>query len=184
MTNDHPVTPTKRAALAAAFILPVLSVLGACSGTVTVGSKSGYDADAVAKQVQKAQADATPDLDVTDATCPDDADVKKGASIECSVTIAGVVAPYSVTFTSVEGDNAKFDIAPAKAIVSVAKTIAVIQEQVDAQGLGKVDIDCGDAAVIVQDPKTDFTCTLTRDGQTQDITVQLEDLDGHITINS
>jgi Domain of unknown function (DUF4333) len=182
VAKDHRVTPTKRAALAAALLVPVLAGLGACSASVSTGS--GYDAGAVAKQVQKAQEEAAPDLDVTDATCPDDADVKKGATMECSVTIEGVKAPYAVTFTSVEDGDAKFDLAPAQAIVSVEKTVAAIQKQVDAQGLGDVDIDCGDAAVIVEDPKTSFTCTLTQGDQTQDVTVEIEDLDGNVNISS
>jgi hypothetical protein len=180
--KDHGVTTPKRTALALALLVPVLAAFGACSANVSVGS--GYDADAVAKQVQKAQEDATPDLDVSDSTCPDDADVKKGASIECSVTIEGVKAPYAVTFTSVEGDDAKFDIAPAQAIVSVEKTVAAIQDQVVAQGLTNVTIDCGDAAVIVQEPKTSFPCTLTHGDRTQDVTVEIEDLDGNVHISS
>ncbi len=176
------MTPTKRAALAAALLVPVLAAFGACQASVSTGS--GYDADAIAKQVQEAQEKAAPGLDVTDATCPDDADVKKGASIECTVVVAGVEAPYTVTFTSVDGDDAKFDIVPTKAIVSVDEVVASIQDQVTGQGLTNVTVDCGAAAVVVQDPQTSFTCTLTHGDQTQPVTVEIKDLDGNVHISS
>ncbi|MCW2773665.1 MAG: hypothetical protein JWN91_1991 [Nocardioides sp.] len=182
MAKDQGVTPTKRAALAAALLVPVLSAVGACNASVSTGS--GYDADAVAKQVQKAQQDATPDLEVTDATCPGDADLEKGATIDCSVAIDGVKAPYTVTVTSVEDGHAKFEIAPAQAIVSVAKTVEIIQAQMEKQGLAGVTVDCGGVAVVVQDPQTSFTCTLTKGDQSQDVTVAIEDLDGNVTITS
>ncbi len=44
--------------------------LGACSASVSTGSDDGYDADKIAEQVQAAQEKVTPDLDVTDPTCP------------------------------------------------------------------------------------------------------------------
>jgi hypothetical protein len=178
VTKDQGVTPTKRAALA--LLVPVLSVLG-CNASVSVGS--GYDADAVAEQVQKAQQEAVPGLDVTDATCPEDADMEKGEELDCSVVIDGVTAPYLVTITSVEDGHAKFHIEPDQAIVSVEKAIAIIEKEVAAQGFDGVAVDCGDAAVIVQDPHTSFPCTLSKGDRTQDVTVEIDDLDGNVTIS-
>lgn len=177
------VTLRHRAALAA-VLLPVLASLGACSGSVSVGSGSGYDADKVAAQVQSAQEKVTPDLDVADATCPDKADMKVGSTIACSVTVEGVVAPYTVTFTSVGDDKADFHIAPAKAIMSVDKVVTFLQQQASDQGLGDVDVDCGDAAIIVQDPGTTFSCTLSQGSKSQDVTLLVKDLDGTVTIQS
>ncbi|WP_036507847.1 DUF4333 domain-containing protein [Nocardioides sp. URHA0020] len=101
------MTITLCRALGATLLVPALLALGACSGSVSVDT-GGYDAADVAEQVQQAQEKATPDLDVTDATCPDDSKPKKGASIECTIKIEGVQAPYAVTFTTVTDDDVKF----------------------------------------------------------------------------
>ena len=44
--------------------------------------------------------------------------------------------------------------------------------------------DCGDAAIIVQDPQTTFPCTLTNGDQTQDVSLLIKDLDGTVSIDS
>lgn len=169
---------TSQRVLAAAFLVPVLTALGACSGSVSTG---GYDPDDVAEQVQEAQAKAIPDLEVTDASCPDDSEPEEGGTTECTVAIDGVEAAYTVTFTEVTDDNVNFDIEPTQAIVSVASTVEAYQAELEKQGFADVEVDCGDAGVVVQDPGTTFTCELTQDGSTFERTVTIDDLDGNIT---
>lgn len=171
-----------RRAFAVACTVPALLAVAACSGSVSVGG-GGYDPDDVAKQVQEAQEKATPDFEVTGATCPDDSDPEEGATIDCSVTIEGVEAPYAVTFTEVTDDNVKFDIAPAQAIIATDKVVTYLQEQATDQGLEDVTADCGDAAVLVQEPDTTFTCTLMQGDQTQDVTMRVQDLEGTVAID-
>lgn len=163
----------------AAALLPLLPVLAACSASVSTGS--GYDADAVAEQVQEAQEEATPDLDVTDPSCPD-SEPEEGGTIECTIAIDGVEAPYTVTFTEVTDDGVDFDIEPAQAIISVASTVELYQAELEKQGYTDVEVDCGDAGVVVQDPGTTFTCELTQDGSTFEREVTIDDIDGNVTI--
>ena len=170
--------------LRALALVPVLLALGACSGSVSAGSDGGYDADKVAAEVQKAQEKVTPDLEVADATCPEDADPEEGTVLDCSVTIDGVEAPYAVTITSIDDGKAKFSLEPTKAIISAAAAVGFIEDQAEQQGLGDATAECGDAAVIVQDPQTTFPCTLTNGEQVQDITLLIEDLDGTVSIDS
>lgn len=177
------MTTTLRRALTAAAIAPVLLALGACSGSVSVGG-GGYDPADVADQVQKAQQDVTPDLDVADASCPDDSDPEEGASIECTVTIEGVEAPYTVTFTTVTDDDVKFDIEPAQAIISTEKVVDYLVQQATDQGLTDAEADCGEDAVIVQDPDTTFGCTLLFGDGSQDVTLRVKDLDGTVSLES
>jgi hypothetical protein len=174
------VTITFRRALIAAAIAPTLFALGACSGSVSVGG--GYDPADVADQVQKAQEKATPDLEVADASCPDDSKPKEGAAIECTITIAGVEAPYTVTFTTVTDDDVKFDIAPAQAIISTDKVVDYLVQEATDQGLADPTADCGEAAVLVQDPDTTFTCTLYVGEDAQDVTLRVKDLDGTVAL--
>ena len=174
----HPRRPRRRRPR------PVPLPLAACSGSVSVGSDPQYDADKVAAEVQSAQEKVTPDLDVTDPTCPDDVDVKEGATFECTITIAGVEAPYTVTISDVGDTSAHFDIAPAKAIIYVDAAVGFLQDQADRAGSEGVTIECGDAAIIVQDPQTTFPCTLTNGGQVQDIALLIKDIDGTVSIDS
>jgi len=174
---------TLRRALTAAAIAPVLLALGACSGSVSVGG-GGYDPADVADQVQQAQQKVTPDLDVSDASCPDDSDPEEGASIDCTVTIEGVEAPYTVTFTSVSDDDVKFDIAPAQAIISTDKVVDYLVQEATDQGLADADADCGEDPVIVQDPDTTFGCTLSFGEESQDVMLRVKDLDGTVALES
>lgn len=137
----------------------------------------------VAKEVQKVQVKATPDFDVSGGVCPEDAEMKKGTVIECTIEIEGTEAPYSVTFTEVGDDSAHFDILPAKAIISTATVVEFLQQNAVDQGLGKVEVDCGDA-ILVQDPESTFVCTMTRGDAAQDITMLIEDIDGKVSIQS
>jgi Domain of unknown function (DUF4333) len=179
----YSVTTKLRRALTAAAIAPVLLVLGACSGSVSVGS-GGYDPDDVAAQVQKAQEEVTPDLEVTDAGCPDDSDPEEGAEMECTVSIEGTEAPYTVTFTTVTDDDVEFDIAPARAIISTDKVVDFLVQEAADQGLEAAQADCGEAAVIVQDPDTTFGCTIHLGEETQDVTLRVKDLDGTVALDS
>lgn len=167
--------------LAAAILAPALTALAACSGSVSTGS--GYDPDDVAEQVQKAQAEAVPDLEVTDASCPDDSEPeKKGDTTECTVKIDGVEAAYTVTFTEVSDDGVNFDIEPAQAIVSVASTVEAFKNEIEKQGFPDADVDCGEAGVVVQEVGSTFTCDLTAEGTTIEGLVTIEDIDGNVTL--
>jgi hypothetical protein len=86
-----------------------------------------------------------------------------------------------VEVESLEGERANSRIAPARAIVSVEKVTSEILAEVEAQGLQGVEVDCGDAAVVVQDPGTTFPCTLTQGERTQEGTVTIEDVEGNVS---
>jgi len=177
------VTIKLRRALTAAAIAPVLFALGACSGSVSVDS-GGYDPADVAEQVQKAQEKVTPDLEVADASCPDDSDPEEGAEIECTVSIEGVEAPDAVTLSTVTDDDVKFDIAPARAIIATDKVVAFLIQEATNQGIEAAEADCGEAAIIVQDPDTTFGCTIHMGEEAQDVTLRVKDLDGTVALDS
>ncbi len=138
---------------------PVLTSLTACSGSVNVSS-GGYDGPAVAAEIEQAQREAAPDLEVGGASCPEDVKEEKGSSRECTVEVGGVTAPYTVTFETVTDDGADFNFSPAKAIVDVSKAEGFLVARAEDQGLVDVTADCG------QD--------------TQDVELEIRDLDGTI----
>lgn len=170
-------------ALAPSLLICLCVALTACSGEVSVGG-SGYDADDVAAEIQKAQEEKTPDLEVADASCPDD-EPEEGSTIECTISIDGVEAPYDVTFTSVDDDGAEFDIAPARAIISVTTTAQAIAAEFEEQGYPDVTVDCGEAGVVVDDPGGTFTCEVTDPAEGAiTATVTIEDLQGNISFTT
>ncbi|MBZ5736940.1 hypothetical protein [Nocardioides mangrovi] len=177
------MTPVLRRALAAAVVVPALLALGACKAEVSAGG--GYDPDDLAAQVQAEQEKVTPDLDVTDPTCEDvDGNPSEGDTIDCSVSIDGVEAPYVVTLTAADDDGLKFHLEPAQAIVSTDKVESGLEDQFTQQGFD-VDVDCGGASVIVDDPGSVFLCTVAQDGveQTKKVTVTIKDIDGNVGID-
>jgi hypothetical protein len=178
-----PITRT-RAALAAAIIVPVLSALSACSASVSAGSDDEYDAESVAQMVQDQQQKVTPDLDVADASCPEGVDLKVGEEFRCTVSVAGVEAPYTVTITEVGDTSAHYELAPAKAIIGVDAVIAFLRDQAQAQGLADAEIDCGPEKILVADPQTTFDCTLSTATADQVVTVLIEDLEGNVSLQS
>lgn len=177
-----PRSRSSRLTLLAASGVALVALAG-CSGSVNVSSGGGYDADKLSQQIVDAQQKVTPDLEVTDGSCPADEDLEEGATFECTISIAGVTAPYTTTVTSVEGDSANFSFDPAQAIISTAGAVGLLTSQLTEQGITDGTADCGEAAVIVQDPQTTFPCTISySDGSVQDFELTINDIDGNVTV--
>ncbi len=85
--------------------------LGALSLLLSTGCSSGdpvVDSDEVAEQSTAVLEEQTGgDLEVT---CPDDLAAEVGATTQCEVTEAGQTYGATITVTSVDGDNAQWDI--------------------------------------------------------------------------
>jgi len=93
--------PRRPALLATPFLL---------AGLVACSSTSVLTADTVAESAEDAleeQIGARPDI-----TCPDDVEAKVGEETRCTLTGGDDPTEYgvTVTVTSVEGDNATFDV--------------------------------------------------------------------------
>ena len=161
----------RRAALTCA-LLPLLAALGACS------SGAGYDGDAIAQKIHDEQVKKTPDLDVSDATCPEEAEPAKGEVVECTIEIEGVEAPYSITFKS--GDGGAYTITPAKAIITTVPVVEALKKDAADQDLGEVEVDCGET-ILVQEVDSTFVCTMSQGQATQDVTMVVDDLDGTVS---
>jgi hypothetical protein len=86
--------------------------LGALSLLLSTGCSSEdpvIDRDDVAEQasaVLEEQVGQAPD----EFTCPEDLPAEVGASIRCELTEAGQTYGVTVTTTSVDGDDAQFDV--------------------------------------------------------------------------
>lgn len=167
-------TSIKRVTASVALVL-VASTMAAC-GASTIDDAS------VVKQIVSAQKKNAPDLKVDGGKCPSDIEAKKGAKFKCSVNVAGVKASYDVTVTKIDGDDILFDFEPTNPIISTAITETYVSGQAEAEGIVGADVDCGEEEVIVQKAGSTFPCTLSLGGESQEVTIEIQDQDGTIAI--
>jgi hypothetical protein len=106
-------------ALGTMGVLAVLAVsVAACSSGPPAVSK-----DDVASQITEKMTDSSgnkPDK----VTCPEDLKGVVGTEINCSMTVKGQPFNVNVTVTSVDGDNAKFDMVETVDKDQVAKEVS------------------------------------------------------------
>ncbi|GGO69429.1 hypothetical protein [Nocardioides deserti] len=161
-------------AASATLTLVALAAVAACSTEPT------YDAGELAAKVVAEQEEVTPDLEVVEGSCEEDVPLEVDEVIGCTVLIDGVEAPYDVTVTALEDETARYEISPARAIISVQAVVDALQAELEGQGVSGVEVDCGADAVRVEDPDTSFTCGLSLGGQTREATVTVQDLQGNV----
>jgi hypothetical protein len=165
---------SSRGAAVGASVLFLL--LASCSG-------AEVDITEVENKLVEEQEKVSPDLEVGEASCPDDVDPEEGSTFECTVDVEGVDAPYKVTITSIdeEGGSARFDFEPAKPIIDVSKVVDFIHSQVN-ESAGDVEVDCGSEAVIVSEVGGTIDCTISDGTTTEDVPIEVKDLEGTVAI--
>lgn len=158
--------------------------LGACSASVSTsgGGGEGPDLGELEAKLVELQEEKAPNLSVEGAECPDEVDLHEGSQFECTVTIEGVEAPYSVTLEEddPEGDSGSFHIEPAAAIIDVS----IVENFLEEQPGDPTDVSCGAEAVIVGDVGDTFDCTVDAFGEQQTVQMIIKDLDGTVAINN
>jgi Domain of unknown function (DUF4333) len=91
-----------------AAMLIAAGLLGACSAHVDFGKTAGVNKDKLAEVVkQKLEAQAGAEAD--SVVCEGDLPAKVDATQRCVLTADGTEYGVTVTATSVDGDNVKFD---------------------------------------------------------------------------
>lgn len=156
--------------------LGVALLLGAgCSASIQVG---GYDAADLEDQLVEEQKEASPDLEVGAAVCPEDIDdVEEGDSFECTVEIEGTEAPYTVTLT--DEDEGTLDFKPAKAIIDVSKIVEFLRGNLNTQ-FADADVECGDEAVLVTEVGDTIDCTVSDETGSETVPMVVKNIDGDI----
>ena len=127
------------------------------------------------------QRKASPEFHVGGATCPEEVPVREGTSFNCTVQVEGVDAPYVVTFADVNADSrtGRYDIRPAKAILSVPKLVAFVGS-LGAEQNSRAD--CGPDRVRLADPGATFDCQLNDSRGAQTVTLRVDDVNGKVTV--
>ena len=164
-----------RTVLVSLVAVPTLLLTAGCSGSVSVGATSVSASD-----VEKQVTSAITDQDRTGVTvdCPDDLEAKKGATVECDSTDESGHLRATVTVTSVEGTDVKFDI-DALPYLTAEEAAQQAAEELAAQ-IGATtppDIACPDE--LVGTVGNTMVCTLSDAGETYDTTLTVtDDTDG------
>jgi hypothetical protein len=156
------------------------------AATTTIAKSYNLKAD-IEKRIVEVQRQAAPDLVVGAAVCPDTLSAKTSkipiGTYSCVVTISGVKAPYNVIVKEGGFQNSGiFQVAPSKAIVSVGKIQSFIQTSLDPVEAEKAKISCGKAKVIVGDPGTLITCTLTVEADVQKLVFEIRNVNGLVAL--
>lgn len=111
-------------------------------------------------------------------TCPDDALLEDGSDLTCEVAV-GDADPQPVPFTIAEGGSVR----PASAVIPTPAIVAHLESELATPAEGAVEVDCGDAPLVVKDVDDTITCDVVRtaDGVAFTVEVAIRSLDGSIT---
>jgi hypothetical protein len=109
--------------------------------------------------------------------CPEDLDAEVGKSVRCEFTVEGQPVDAIATVTSLQGDQANFDITTEARPIAKALLDEKIAEQVAQELQTTVDgADCGgDLQPTVGDA---VTCTVSGGGESIDVQVTVTQVDG------
>ena len=159
--------------------VPALLLLGAVGGLAACG-------DEEVDRVGEAEAGIATALgerlgaDVAGVTvaCPDDASLEAGTSLACEVTVGDGTA-QDVSFTIGEAGV----VSPTEAVIPTAAVETYLAEELATPAESAVEVDCGEATLVVHDVGGTLTCTAVRsaDGVAFDVIVEVRSLDGSVT---
>lgn len=156
-------------------------VTASCLVLASCSSDPELDIAAVEEKLVSEQEATSPDLEVGEASCPNEVTPEEGATFECTVDVEGVDAPYTVTVTGLEDgdDSAHFEFEPSRPIIDVSKVVEFIRSQLN-EGVGDVEVACGDEAVIVTDVGSTIDCSVSDGTTTEDVQILVKDLQGTV----
>jgi hypothetical protein len=109
--------------------------------------------------------------------CPGGVRTISGQKFICQATVAGESLSINGRVTSSDG---RYTVAPAQAVIVVARAEPVLQSEITAQLHVPVHVSCGTQRVLVLGPGDAFSCTATVEGETRLVTVDVVDLQGNV----
>jgi hypothetical protein len=157
----------RRAIAATGLAVAVAAGVSACSSTVPK--------DDVAKTIGGKLTEQG--ITASGVTCPDDLEAEVGKTVRCEFTVEGQPVDAVAKVTSIQGDQANFDITTEARPVAKALLEKKVSDQVTQQaGVAVESAECaGDLAPQV-DAST--TCKVTGGGESLDLDVTVTSVDG------
>jgi hypothetical protein len=161
--------------------LLALGALGACSASLEIGG--GTDLSELEAKMVEEQEKKTPDIEVGEATCPDDVDLEVGARFECTLTVGGVDAPYEVTM---EGDDRDADVGsfhfePAQPILDMQLVEDFVASQLNRRSQGAT-VECGSERVVVAEVGDALECTVSKGNRSTTVQAYVKDKEGTVSL--
>jgi hypothetical protein len=98
-----------RALLVSGAAVGLMASAGACSCSIGSSSSHAVSKSDVAGQISSKMTDAAGNKPES-VTCPNDLPAKVGAQLDCTMKVKGQTYGVSVTVTSVNGSDVKFDM--------------------------------------------------------------------------
>ena len=155
------------------------TVEGTASRDETRTTEGALDTTPAREMLVAHQKQATPNLDVGEARCQTRAELRKGATFGCSVSVEGLPAPYTVTVTDVDrgARTAEYEFELTKAVVPTAKAVEVVRQSwadKDAK------VDCGPGKVRLAEVGTTIECSVNDKDGFHSATVRVTDIQGNL----
>jgi hypothetical protein len=168
MTSAMRCNPGRLRASSAGALAVLAVAVAACSSGPSVVSK-----DDVAGQITTKMSDASgnkPDS----VSCPGDLKAQVGAQVNCGMKVKGQTSNVNVTVTSVDGDQAKFDMVET---IDKDQVASQLSDQLAQQVGHKPDsVSCPDNLKGTQGAT--LRCELTDQGQTYGVTTTVTNVQG------
>jgi hypothetical protein len=157
-------------------------VLGALlAGTVLTacGDEPGLDTAAVEAYLVESQEKTFGDLEVDDASCPDQA-LQDGMTLPCTLGVAGTDVPYRVRLRDVHSSEVRVDVA-LDAVVLLGQEIEGFVVSMLPEDFSSAQVTC-EHDVIVAEVGDSVECTVSSGAQTTPVALVVEDEQGHVSI--
>ncbi len=165
-----------------AALWAVLALAVACdrsgSGAERADGPRLVDSKELESVLVATQRRSSPDLPVGPASCPAGVPATDAATLECTVSVDGVPAPYAVTIRQTDQPGGlRYEVRPAKAILQVSKVVDAIERSASSPAR----VECGPTRVRVVDVGATFDCSLSEGQTTRTVRVRVETVEGNVS---
>jgi hypothetical protein len=163
-------------------LIASLLALGACSASIEIGEETDLS-ELEAKMVEEQQK-KTPDIEVGEATCPEDVDLEVGARFECTLTVGGVEAPYEVTMEEddPDADVGSFHFEPAQPILDMQLVEDFVASRLNRRSQGAT-VECGTQRVVVAEVGDALECTVSKGDRSTTVKAYVKDKEGTVSFD-
>jgi hypothetical protein len=117
-------------------------------------------------------------ISLTGQTCPDDLPAEVGKSLRCEITVEGKVVGVIATVTSVQGDQAQFDIVPEIPLVTRQDVAAAIDDELSTRGV-VTDGATACPGTLIGETGRALRCEFAAGGQPVDAVATVSSVDGN-----
>ncbi len=161
-----------------AALLLSAAVLGACSGSVSIGSSDTLDTAKLEKAIRKEVDDKLP-IRIGAVTCPDDIKIDEGEIFSCQVVIDDQELEIEVEQTD---DAGNVDFHAVEAVLDIDQASEFVENYATDQLGTAASANCGEGRVLILEPGRTFQCNVSDGNDVTTATVTVKDVDGNVSV--